>query len=414
MNETDKHVELAEIVSLMREISRHDDPEAMRRAYSRRADVLVPVDRTVSLSRRELAFPEYRITRSDLWKEAINPWKEKEKLPRLSGGLLGELLYAGEARIMDEIAVMAGDPAGEYFAGMGSLAAIPHFDNGVALNMVVLMRKEAGAFDRERLPELVLVSGLFGRAMKGLVLASDLRAEQGKLQEQYRAVAELSDTVMEQARALKVHAETLEERVQKRTRQLEVARLDAVYMLAHASEEKDEMTGDHLKRMQHLATELARAMRVEDPEGVGLAAILHDVGKMHVPDAILRKPGPLTAEERKIMEGHTLSGERILADRPFYLPARRVARSHHENWDVSGYPDGLAGEAIPLEARIVHLADVYDALVNVRPYKAAWEKDAARAYIRREAGRMFDPGVAEAFLGGTEFGNWEVRAIPGG
>jgi HD-GYP domain-containing protein (c-di-GMP phosphodiesterase class II) len=129
-----------------------------------------------------------------------------------------------------------------------------------------------------------------------------------------------------------------------------------------------------------------------------LAAILHDVGKMHVPDSILQKPGPLTPEERAVMEGHTIAAERILANRPFYAPARRVARSHHENWDGSGYPDKLAGDSIPLEARVVHLVDVYDALVNARPYKEAWPHERAVDFIRDQTGRMFEPTIVEAFL----------------
>jgi HD-GYP domain-containing protein (c-di-GMP phosphodiesterase class II) len=125
--------------------------------------------------------------------------------------------------------------------------------------------------------------------------------------------------------------------------------------------------------------------------------VLHDVGKMHVPDHILKKPGPLTPDERKLIEEHTIIGERILSEAPFFNRARAIARSHHENWDASGYPDATVGNAIPIEARIVHLADVYDALTSPRDYKHAWSSDDAAGVIRESRGKMFDPDVAKAF-----------------
>jgi response regulator RpfG family c-di-GMP phosphodiesterase len=232
----------------------------------------------------------------------------------------------------------------------------------------------------------VLLSGLFGRAMKGLVVASELRTARKTLQEQYLAMSELSDT--------------LEERVRRRTEELEAAHLDAIFILAAASEAKDENTAAHLRRIEGLAGSLAGVMGLPADEArvFSRAAILHDVGKLHVPDEILRKPGPLTAEERRIMQEHTLAGERILPDRPHFAAARRVTRSHHENWDGSGYPDGIAREAIPLEARIVHVVDVYDALTSVRPYKGAWTSAQAAGFIRQQKGVMFDPDLVEAFI----------------
>src|SRR5690606_13843163 len=118
---------------------------------------------------------------------------------------------------------------------------------------------------------------------------------------------------------------------------------------------------------------------------------------MHVPDQILKKPGQLTPNERKAIEQHTIIGERILSDRPFFARARRVARWHHENWDGSGYPDHLTAGAIPLEARIVHLADVFDALTHQRIYKDAWKQTDAAEAVRESGGRMFDPDVVRAF-----------------
>ena len=102
------------------------------------------------------------------------------------------------------------------------------------------------------------------------------------------------------------------------------------------------------------------------------------------------------------MQEHTIAGERILPDRPYFAAARRVARSHHENWDGSGYPDGLAGDVIPLEARIVHLVDVYDALAAARPYKSAWTSTAARDFVRQQRGVMFDPALVDVFMNGEK------------
>ncbi len=388
-------------VELMRSISRITDPQEMVHVYKARAGTLWPVGRTVSLSRRDLPEGSYRITRSDIWEKPIDPWKERDKLPVLQGGLLGELLYAGEARIIDELQVAADDPAAEHLAGMGSLAAIPHFDDGVAINMAVHMCRAPRAFDHAVFPQLVVMSGLFGRAMHGLVAAGSLRKAQERLREHYEAVTHLSDVILEQSQSLRIHAATLEERVHQRTSELEEAHLDAIYMLAAASEAKDMATGEHVRRLQHYSFALARALGYPEKEAVaiGRAAVLHDVGKLHVPDDILKKPGPLTDAERVTMQGHTLAGEQILRDQPYFAQARRIARSHHENWDGSGYPDGLAGEAIACEARIVHLVDVYDALTNARPYKLAWEPEEAMAFVEKQAGTMFEPAAVAAFAG---------------
>ncbi len=393
--------ELRIVTELMREVSRLTDPQQVLRTYEARARSIFAMDRTISLSRRELKFPFYRITRSDQWTVEIDPWKQRDRLPLLQGGLLSELIYAGEPTIIDDVKLNPDDPAADQLAGMGALAAIPHFDNGVAVNMVIHLRRHAGAFDHAQFPQLVLLSGLFGRVMRGLVLADELRGAEERLHTQYLAVSELSDTVLEQARAIKAHATMLEVRVRQRTVELEAAHLDAIYMLAAASEAKDDNTGNHVRRIGDLAHRLAARLGRSDSAAreIGRAAILHDVGKIHVPDSILKKAGPLTAQERQTMQEHTVRGERILADREYFAQARHVARSHHENWDGTGYPDGLRGDSIPPEARIVHIVDVYDALINARPYKRAWPAPEARRFIETEKGRMFDPIMADTFLG---------------
>ena len=217
----------------------------------------------------------------------------------------------------------------------------------------------------------------------------------------HHQVANLSDTIMEQALALKENNESLEQRVSQSTAELRQANLDAIYMLAVASEAKDESTGKHVMRIQELAEMLALAIGISAKEAstIGYSAILHDIGKIHVPDHILKKPGKLDSEEYRIIQVHTISGQTILADRPFFKMARQIARSHHENWDGSGYPDGLHGENIPLSARIVHLVDVFDALIHPRVYKEAWSMDATFEEIRKCSGSLFEPRMVVAFEG---------------
>jgi PAS domain S-box-containing protein len=229
-------------------------------------------------------------------------------------------------------------------------------------------------------------------------LSRQKRAEDD-LRKQYTIVAELGNTFLGQAENFKNYSEELEERVAERTAELREANLDAIYMLAVACEAKDEDTGRHVRRIRDYAASIARELGF-DPrvaESIGYSAVLHDVGKMHVPDHILKKPGPLTDEERAVVQQHTLAGERILSEKPFFRRARLIARGHHENWDGSGYPDTASHDAIPVEARIVHLADVFDALTTPRVYKHAWTSADAAGVICESSGRMFDPDVVRAF-----------------
>jgi putative two-component system response regulator len=233
-----------------------------------------------------------------------------------------------------------------------------------------------------------------------MIDVSRLKEVETDLKEQYAFISQLSDTILKQAIDLKRQAEQLEQRVEQRTRELHEANMDAVFMLAVASEAKDADTGAHVQRLRKLTEKIAQEMGLPPAQvrQIGYASVLHDVGKIHVPDRILSKPGPLDPSEREEMKQHTLAGERILSNRPFFEPARRIARWHHEDWSGSGYPDGLAREAIPIEARIVHVADVFDALTNQRVYKPAWSTEKAAQFIREQAGGMFDPAVVRAFL----------------
>jgi sigma-B regulation protein RsbU (phosphoserine phosphatase) len=187
---------LAFIVETMRDMSRQTDPQAMVRAYGTRMRQLMQTDRTVSLSRRDLPRPKYRITRSSLWKEEVNPWQNKDRLPVLEGGLLGELIYGDEPRVMDEIQIARDDPAAEYFAGMRSLIAVPNYDQGVALNMVVLMRKEPASFQREQFPLWVWMSNLFGRATHNLVLSEELKKAYEAVDYELKIVADIQRSLL--------------------------------------------------------------------------------------------------------------------------------------------------------------------------------------------------------------------------
>ena len=184
------------IVETMKEMSRQTDPQEMSRAYGKRMRSLRPTDRLVSLSRRDLEYPWYRVTRCTTWKEEINPWKEKDRLPLLSGGLFAELLYGDEPRLFDEIELSDDDPAAEYVAGMGSMAAVPMYDQGVALNMILLFREEANAFNSEEFPEIVWMSNLFGRATHNLVLSEQLKAAYEAVDYEMKVVADIQRSLL--------------------------------------------------------------------------------------------------------------------------------------------------------------------------------------------------------------------------
>jgi PAS domain S-box-containing protein len=230
-------------------------------------------------------------------------------------------------------------------------------------------------------------------------LSRQKRAEE-LLLEQNKRLGELSDLVLKQSRALREYADSLEVRVAQRTRDLHDAHMETILILAKASDAKDEDTGEHVRRLRRMSQVLAERMGVPPPEAerIGYSAVLHDVGKINIPDRILKKPGNLDPEERAEMQQHTLAGEQILKTSPYFAQASRIARSHHENWDGSGYPDGLRGTDIPFEARIVHLVDVFDALTHPRVYKPAWDRKAALDEIVSNREKMFDPAAVDTFM----------------
>ncbi len=185
-----------------------------------------------------------------------------------------------------------------------------------------------------------------------------------------------------------------------RVEELKATRLQIVQRLARAAEYRDNDTGQHVVRMSLYAYTLALSVGMSEAAAEDLlnAAPMHDIGKIGIPDHILCKPGPLTAEEWVTMRKHPRIGADIIGEHAnsMLLMAREIALSHHEKWDGSGYPDGLAGNAIPISARIVAVADVFDALTSRRPYKHAWTVEEALSYIREQSGRHFDPALVEA------------------
>lgn len=199
------------------------------------------------------------------------------------------------------------------------------------------------------------------------------------------------------------HKMSLETKVQVRTEELYDTRLDLVCRLSQAAEFKDKQTSLHITRVSRISYLIAQALGLSDEQCdlILNAAPMHDIGKVGIPDNILLKPGKLTESEWEIMKTHTSIGFRILdSDTPSHLlnMARSIAYCHHEKWDGSGYPRGLAGKDIPVEARIVALADVFDTLLSKRPYRDAWTKDEAVAEISAQKDMHFQALLVETFF----------------
>ncbi|RAV23135.1 HD domain-containing phosphohydrolase [Paenibacillus contaminans] len=208
------------------------------------------------------------------------------------------------------------------------------------------------------------------------------------------------------------HKSHLEERVRERTEELQKAKIEILQLLGRASEYRDDMTGRHTLRVGKLSGLIAGRLGLSEDHAdmVRMAAPLHDIGKIGIPDQILLKPGRFEPGEFEQMKAHTRIGASILEESSFAVLklACIIAKSHHEKWDGTGYPEGLKEEGIPIEARIVALADFYDALTHERPYKRAWSQEEAVAEVKKQCGFHFDPKVVDAFLG-----LYEEERLPG-
>jgi putative two-component system response regulator len=203
-------------------------------------------------------------------------------------------------------------------------------------------------------------------------------------------------------RELESQNSILETRVEERARELGEAQLESVERLARAAEIRDDATGRHTHRVGQLSALTAEALGTGSRyvELIRRAGALHDVGKIGIPDSVLLKAGKLTREEIDVMRSHTVIGARILSGGQSELVrmAEQVALCHHEKWKGNGYPQRLMGDQIPLEARIVALADFFDALTHPRPYRPAWPVDDVLDEVRRQSGSHFDPAIVATFL----------------
>lgn len=215
-------------------------------------------------------------------------------------------------------------------------------------------------------------------------------------------IAHDTEAARQQAEILRLRTGELEAMVRGRTHDLEEYQLEAFQRLAVLAEFRDTDTGEHTIRVGDLSGALARELGEpsEWADQLNLAGRLHDIGKVAVPDAILLKPGPLTVDEFDVMKTHTTIGAEILSGSfsPLIQLAAEVALNHHERWDGTGYPTGLAGEDIPISGRIVTVADVFDALTSARTYKRAWSTLEAAQYIVDGRGAQFEPRIVDAFV----------------
>jgi putative two-component system response regulator len=267
---------------------------------------------------------------------------------------------------------------------------------------------------------VVVVTGVLDKSAKRNALAAGAQDLLSKPIDYEDLVARLRSVLALKAYhdELALRNARLEDLVEARTLELASSRLQLVVQLSKAAELRDQTTGDHVLRVAVFARSIGAAMGLSEAESsdLFLASTLHDIGKIAVPDAVLRKRGDLHPEERKIVETHCAIGYDILSNKDSVLGgmlpggmrlgeqprvlelAAEIARSHHEWWDGTGYPDGLTGEEIPLGARIVAVADVLDALRSERPYKKPFTWIQATEKISKHRGTQFDPTVHDAFL----------------
>jgi putative two-component system response regulator len=329
------------------------------------------------------------------------------------------------AKTARQYALMTQSPRADIFASVAEgLAEVFSGNTDVGISRLTASLQRGIALKvtiREVLVALVKAHEHIGQHDKALEYLNMMLEQQRKtqaanvLQHVKRHLEQLhvadKDSPIEDAsqiiKKLLTRAEVFEGRVakselQKRDQQLFVARVEVMERLAVAAELRDDSTGEHSYRVGRLASLLAKSLGCDDDMifMIDIAARLHDIGKVGIPDGILLKPDKLNASEREVMKTHTTIGAQVLAQSqiPHMQMAEEIARCHHEWWDGNGYPSGLAGEDIPLAARITALADVYDALTHKRAYKHAWTEDSALTEILALRGRQFDPKLTDAFL----------------
>jgi len=271
------------------------------------------------------------------------------------------------------------------------------------LDGIAVMHQLEPYTSRFYLPILVLTGDITDEAKRKSLSggAKDFLNKPFDLTEVRLRIENLLETRLLHVR-LRQQNELLEERVRERTAELEEVRLEILERLCLASDYRDDATGRHTKRVGELAAQIGHelGLPMDEVEHIRLAASLHDIGKIGIPDMILLKQGELTVEETELMKTHTTIGGKVLSgSRSRMLQiAEVIALNHHERWDGLGYPRGLEGEAIPLSARIVALADVVDALASDRPYRGRWPDPQILAEVEEQSGRHFDPRVVAAYM----------------
>lgn len=273
------------------------------------------------------------------------------------------------------------------------------FHMAVLDGVAVLQQLRAAAAPQTYLPVLMLTGDSSAEARRRALSAgaTDFVTKPFEMDEVLLRIHNLLETRYLHLE-ITAHIQLLETRVNQRTAELQDAHLDTLERLAIAAEYRDDETGRHTERVGEAAAVLANALGQSEEEVflIRRSAPLHDVGKIAIPDAILRKPGPLTALEWETMKQHTTIGARMLSGGRSRLIrlAEEIASFHHEHWNGLGYPHGLAGEAIPLVGRLVMVADVFDALSSYRTYREALPAEQVLAYIHQYAGQRFDPRIA--------------------
>jgi response regulator RpfG family c-di-GMP phosphodiesterase len=271
------------------------------------------------------------------------------------------------------------------------------------------IRRDSGFLDFYVLPSAHDAGSGEKRAVLVIKDASEAMRAQQAVQQQRNEITLLkrdldkrNEELKELMEMVRTQNHELSNKVRLKTKDLRQSRLSIIAKLARVAEFRDKETGGHIYRIGRSSVLVSRSYGLSDEacEDIFHASLLHDVGKVGIPDSILLKSGPLTAEERAIMQTHTLIGSDILGGEEGKLlkSAMEIARFHHERWDGRGYPEARSGESIPIVARICSIVDVFDALLSKRSYKEAWSAEEALALIRKESGAAFDPLVTQAFL----------------
>jgi putative two-component system response regulator len=300
--------------------------------------------------------------------------------------------------------------------GITDSAAVPAYLDSVTPDLVILdicmpgidgyalLEDISHRLSRDTFLPVLAVSGLSDSEAKDRAFkagAKDFLVKPIDIKEFLLHVSSLLDTRFMSLRLNQARS-VLERRVRHRTQELRQAQMETLELLGRVAEVRDDATGEHTKRVGRLSGQIALELHVptEEAELIMQTAPLHDLGKVAIADAVLLKPGGFDQAERDCMRGHAAQGAELLhgARSNLLQMAEVIAASHHERWDGHGYPRGLSGDGIPLAARIVAVADTFDALTHARPYKEAWSVQEALAEIERESGWQFDPQVVDALV----------------